>query len=306
MRCWQTRNGSGSLAMRSPDPRTIAEAIDASRDRLRGISPTPWLDARLLAQHITGLDASAVIAYGDSLIDRRRRMRLFELTERRAQGEPIAYIVGRKFFCGLEIAVDRRALVPRPETEELVEACVADLIDQASPKIADIGTGSGAIACALAHLLPGASITASDVSAEALELAAHNADALGFTDQISFVCSDLLADFPPDACFNAIVANLPYVACESPEALEPGVAAYEPSIALMAGPDGLATYRRLLDEAPSFLRGSGSAYFECSPDNAAGLRDLAAGAFADAEISVRKDGAGLDRMVIVRQTATNL
>jgi release factor glutamine methyltransferase len=287
--------------MRSPDPRTIAEAIDFSRNRLRGISPTPWLDARLLAQHITGLDASAIIAYGDSVIDRRRKTRLFELTERRARGEPIAYIIGRKAFCGLEIAVDPRVLVPRPETEELVQTCAADFAQRENPRIADIGTGSGAIACALAHLLPRAAITASDVSAAALELAAHNASTLGFADQISFVRSDLFADFPPGARYDAIVANLPYVAAGAADALEPGVVAYEPSIALMAGADGLAAYRRLLEQAPPFLQTDGCAYFECAPDNADGLRELAARAFPDADVGVRKDLAGLDRMVIVRR-----
>ncbi len=289
--------------MRSPDPRTIAEAIDASRNRLRGISPTPWLDARLLAQHITGLDASAIIAYGDSLIDPRRRSRLFELTERRARGEPVAYIVGRKAFCGLEIAVDPRALVPRPETEELVEACASGLAQARKPRIADVGTGSGAIACALAHLLPDAVITASDISADALELAVHNASTLGFADQISFVRSDLLAEFPPDARFDAIVANLPYVA-ETSDALAPGVAAYEPWLALEGGADGLDAYRRLLAQAPSFLEATGSAYFECSPDNAQALSQLAAAAFPQAQVEIRKDGAGLDRMVIVRHATS--
>src|ERR1700694_5408358 len=99
------RSASVSPAMQSPNPRTIAEAIETCRHRLRSGSRTPWLDARLLAQYVTGLDASAVIAYGDTSIDTHRRRRLFELAERRAAGEPIAYIIGRKSFCGLEIAV---------------------------------------------------------------------------------------------------------------------------------------------------------------------------------------------------------
>ncbi|HXW51087.1 MAG TPA: peptide chain release factor N(5)-glutamine methyltransferase [Candidatus Acidoferrales bacterium] len=285
--------------MPSPEPRTIAEAIDASRDRLRGLSPTPWLDARLLAQHITGLDASAIIAYGDSAIDARRKTRLFELTERRARGEPVAYIVGRKSFCGLEIAVDPRALVPRPETEELVQACLEGVRHLAKPALADIGTGSGAIACALAHFLPDATITASDVSADALELAAHNAQALGFADQISFVRSDLFADYEAGTTFDAIVANLPYVASASEEKVDPHVAAFEPQIALEGGPDGLAAYRRLLEQAPPFLRAGGSVYLECAPGNAAALEKLAVHAFPGARTRIRKDIAGLDRIVIV-------
>jgi release factor glutamine methyltransferase len=282
--------------MQSHNPRTISEAIDACRLRLRGISPTPWLDARLLAQYITGLDASAVIAYGDAALDSRRRSRLFELVERRAAGEPVAYIVGRKAFCGLEIAVDRRALVPRPETEELVAACVADWSGKA-PSIADVGTGSGAIACALAHLIPNATIAASDVSVEALELAAHNVASLGFGEQITLVHSDLLAQFPGRASFDAIVANLPYIATDHLEGLEPGVRDHEPALALMGGADGLDLYRRLLEQARERLRNDGSLYLECGPHNAAQLGSLVSEAFPSSQTDIHKDAAGLERIV---------
>jgi release factor glutamine methyltransferase len=291
--------------MRSLNPRTIAEAIDVCRDRLRGVSPTPWLDARLLAQFITGLDASAVIAYGDAVLDRRRRNLLFELTERRAKGEPVAYIVGRKSFCGLEIAVDRRALVPRPETEELIVACAEKLRDHDAPKIADIGTGSGATACALAHLLPRATIFASDVSAQALELAAHNVSTLGFAEQVTLVRSDLFAGFPSGMRFDAIVANLPYIPDASIETLDPGVREFEPQMALRGGRDGLSVYRRLLDQAPHFLREGGIAYLECGPDNAAQLATLTARAIPAATVVVQKDSAGLDRAVIASTGAGN-
>ena len=238
--------------MPSHSPRTIAEAIDACRERLRGISGTPWLDARLLAQHVTGLDASAVIAYGDAAIDARRRSRLFDLTERRAAGEPVAYLIGHKSFCGLEIAVDRRALVPRPETEEMVALCVQDWNAKA-PTIAELGTGSGAIACALAHLLPNATVTAGDASVDALELAAHNVTALGFGEQVKLVHSDLFTDFP-DGTYDVIIANLPYVATRDLDNLEPSVEKHEPRQALFGGEDGLDVYRRLLDQAPARLR----------------------------------------------------
>jgi release factor glutamine methyltransferase len=295
------KNASGSAVMPSRNPRTIAEAIDACRVRLSGLTPTPWLDARLLAQFITGLDASAIIAYGDSAIDRRRRTRLFELAERRARGEPIAYITGRKAFCGLDIAVDRRALVPRPETEELVLVCASDFRDKDAVTIADIGTGSGATACALAHLLPQANIFASDISGDALELAAHNVTTLGFAEQVTLVRSDLLDGFPNDIRFDAIVANLPYVAEDSAADLEVGVRDHEPALALMGGPDGLAVYRRLLDQAPPFLDERGAAYFECSPGNAATLAEAALRAFPAAEVQIGKDAAGLDRIVSMRR-----
>lgn len=301
MHSWPMRNASGSRAMPSPNPRTIAEAIDVCRDRLRGVSPTPWLDARLLAQFITGLDASAVIAYGDAALDQQRRARLFALTERRAKGEPVAYIIGRKAFCGLDIAIDRRALVPRPETEELVLGCVADFRGRPGATIVDVGTGSGAIACALAHLLPEARITASDVSLEALELASLNISTLGFSEQVTLVKGDLLSAFPAGARFDAIVANLPYVAEDSIDRVEPGVRLHEPGVALMGGRDGLDVYRRLLEQAPAALAQDGAAYLECAPDNAELLASLALDTFVGASVDVRKDGAGLARVVSIHQ-----
>ena len=293
------KNANVLPAMRSHSPRTISEAIDACRDRLRGVSPTPWLDARLLAQFITGLDASAVIAYGDAALDSRRRVRLFELVERRAAGEPVAYIVGRKSFCGLEIEVDRRALVPRPETEELVAACVADW-SAGSPTIAELGTGSGAIACALAHLIPQATILAGDISPEALDLAAHNVTRLGFGEQVSLVCSDLLVQFPDHTHFDVIIANLPYVAADRIDELEPGVRDHEPALALMGGPDGLDLYRQLLEQVPQRMRAGGALYFECGPHNAKDLFRLVSQAFPGGHAEIRSDIAGLERMVICK------
>ncbi|HEV2037764.1 MAG TPA: peptide chain release factor N(5)-glutamine methyltransferase [Candidatus Eremiobacteraceae bacterium] len=285
--------------MPSPNPKTIAEGIDACRNRLRSVSRTPWLDARLLAQYVTGLDASAVIAYGDAALDPRRRQRLFELTERRAAGEPVAYIIGRKAFCGLEIAVDRRALVPRPETEELVLACVNDWSGTA-PAIAELGTGSGAIACALAHLMPDAKIVASDVSDEALELAAHNVRTLGFVDQVTLARSDLFEQYPDGLSFDVIIANLPYVGADSLDDLDPNVREHEPSQALLAGRDGLDAYRSLVAQAPARLRARGALYFECGPRNAEELRSLVAAAFPQARTQTCKDSGGLERMVICR------
>lgn len=303
MRSWLMRSASVSPAMPSPNPRTIAEAIEACRHRLRSVSHTPWLDARLLAQYVTGLDASAVIAYGDTSIDTRRRSRLFELAERRAAGEPLAYIIGRKSFCGLEIAVDRRALVPRPETEELVLACVGDWGGQA-PVIAEIGTGSGAIACALAHLIPRAQITASDVSEEALELAAHNVNELGFSEQVTLVHSSLFAQFPDDARYDVVIANLPYVGTNNLDELQAGVRDHEPAQALFGGSDGLDVYRQLLTQAPERLRAGAALYLECAPHNADTLRSLVSATFANARTEIKKDAAGLERVVISRSVVT--
>ena len=303
MRFSPMKSANVSPAMPSLNPKTIAEAIDACRERLRAVSHTPWLDARLLAQYVTGLDASAVIAYGDASLDERRQARLFDLAERRAAGEPVAYIVGRKSFCGLDIAVDRRALVPRPETEELVLACVQDWSGH-SPAIADIGTGCGAIACALAHMLPDACIIASDASDSALELAAHNIEALAFGEQITLVQGDLFEGFPDGVRFDAVVANLPYVATDNLDELEPNVRDHEPSFALFGGPDGLDVYRRLIAQLPERLAPGAALYLECGPRNARLLGSLITAAFPSGSTEIRNDAAGLERMVICRMEGT--
>ncbi|MBV8171881.1 MAG: HemK family protein methyltransferase, partial [Candidatus Eremiobacteraeota bacterium] len=177
--------------MRSPERlgadaggETIATAVESSRRTLAGRSSTPGLDARMLASHVTGLDASALIAYGDHRLPPRRLGQLQTLTARRAAGEPIAYLIGFKEFCGLRIAVDPRVLIPRPETEELVQRVIADWRGRRA-RVLDLGTGSGAIACALAEGLHEASVTALDASADALAVARQNVEALGFLDRIT-------------------------------------------------------------------------------------------------------------------------
>lgn len=295
------KNANGWPAMRSPN-RTIAAdtiggAVEACRRLLIGVSDTPWLDARVLAQHVTGLDASAIVAYGDHPLSAARRERLFALAHRRAGGEPVAYLVGHKEFCGLRILVDRRVLVPRPETEELVLAIEQDWHGR-PVSILDIGTGSGAIACALAHMLPRAEITATDASGAALEVAKMNVEQLGLSDRIALVEGDLLAPLARHQTYDVIVANLPYVGAHD-DALAPDVRANEPHIALFSGADGLDEYRRLLKAAPERLRTNGRVYLECGPANAHPLSDVARAAFPTRVVSIRRDAGGRERMVLV-------
>lgn len=276
---------------------TIAGAVEACRRRLIGVSDTPWLDARLLASHVTGLDASAIVAYGDNRLPRPRREQLNALTSRRAAGEPIAYLVGFKEFCRLRILVDRRVLVPRPETEELTLAAAEDWRGR-PVDILELGTGSGAIACALAHMLPHATIVATDASEAALEVARANVAQLALGERITLAHGDLFGALQGDERFDAIVANLPYVAERDPD-LSPDVRAHEPALALDAGLDGLALYRRMFEAAPSRLREAGRIYCECGPSTAAGIACIARAAFPDREVQVRKDLGGRDRMVTV-------
>ncbi|MBV8281333.1 MAG: peptide chain release factor N(5)-glutamine methyltransferase [Candidatus Eremiobacteraeota bacterium] len=290
--------------MRSPDlqsnrayAHTIAGAIETCRRKLIGISGTPWLDARLLASHVTGLDASAIVAYGEHALPAQRRKQLEALTLRRAAGEPVAYLVGFKEFAGIRIGVDHRVLVPRPETEELVELVAHDWHGR-NADILDLGTGSGAIACALAHLLTDAAFVASDVNREALDVAAHNVERFALAERVELIESDLFGRFAADRRFDGIVANLPYVADGDPD-LAADVERHEPALALRAGPDGLAVYRRMFERAPQHLRAGGRIYCECGPATARGLAEIAARAFPEREIGVYADRGGRERAVIV-------
>jgi release factor glutamine methyltransferase len=283
---------------------TIAGAVEACRRRLSEVSDAPWLEARLLASHVTGLDSSAIVAYGDSELERSHAQKLADLTARRMSGEPLAYLVGFKDFCGLRIAVNSHVLVPRPETEELVEAVVADWRGRA-PNVLDLGTGSGAIACALANALQGVQLWAVDSSVDALTVARANVEAHLYVDRITVLQSDLFAALPSGLTFDIIVANLPYVAMGDP-ALAANVREHEPAMALDGGADGLDVYRRMLESAPTFLRTPGSLYCECGPGNAYELASLAQKAFAAARVDVRDDLSGKARIVVASlgETAT--
>ena len=290
------KSAAVSKAMTAPE-RSIASAIEAGRRELTGRSSTPALDARVLAGCALGLDASALVAYGENIVDAARLRTFASMVARRKSGEPVAYITGVKEFRGLRIAVDRRVLVPRPETEELVAQVVAHERGT-SPLILDLGTGSGAIACALADSLANARIVATDIDADALDVARENVRALAFADRIEMALGDLFAAVDAGRRFDAVVANLPYVGEDDPD-VEAGVRGFEPPAALFAGPDGLDVYRRMLPAAPKHLTEGGRMYIECGPRNALELAALAKREFPHRRVEIVADLAGRDRMVTV-------
>ena len=293
----QTRSASGWRAM-ARSHNTIAFAIEACRRELLGISPTPALDARVLAGSALGMDASALIAYGENEIDERRFAQLAAMTARRKAGEPVAYIIGSKEFYGKRFIVDRRVLIPRPETEELVARIVSDWRGKA-PSVLDLGTGSGAIACSVADALPSARVLATDASSDALEVAAQNVAAFVLGEQVELAHGNLFSAVPPGRRFDVIAANLPYVGEADRDILEDGVRDHEPSASLFAGGDGLNTYRAMLEAAPQYLEAGGRLYMECGPRNAYPLAGLAASAFPGRRVEVVLDRGGRERMVIV-------
>jgi release factor glutamine methyltransferase len=258
-------------------------------------SPTPRLDAELLIGHALGLPRLDLYTNFDRPLDERELAACRALLERRGRREPVAYILGRWGFHGLDLAVDGRVLVPRPETEVLVERCLALLDGLQAPRFADVGTGSGAIALAVKAARPDASVTATDVSADALAVARANAAALGL--EVELVEADLLAGV--EGRFAVVASNPPYIGEGEMAALEPEVAEYEPRLATVAGPAGTEVLERLVAAAPGALEPGGSLVVECGAGQAAAVRGLMAAAGA-AETSAQPDLAGIDRVVAGR------
>jgi release factor glutamine methyltransferase len=223
---------------------TLREEIAGATASLAEVGcDSPRLDAELLLAHVLGVDRAQLVMRAGEQARPDDRTRYLALLSRRAKREPIAYILGRKDFRHLNLAVDPRVLIPRPETELLVEV---GLTLPRGARVADIGTGSGAIALALKQERPDLDVVGLDVSAGALSVARMNAQRLRL--EVTWVQGDLLGDVECDA----VLANLPYVAED--ELLAPEVARYEPSGALLGGPDGLDLVRRLIQETAEQTR----------------------------------------------------
>ena len=219
--------------------------------------------------------------------------------ERRSRREPVAYILGRWGFRGLDLAVDRRVLIPRPETEELVDVCLEFLmtVPVSVPAVLDVGTGSGAIALAIAEELPAALVAAADISPAALDLARANGADLGL--DVEWLESDLLAAVAGRR-FDLIVSNPPYIPVAELDTLEPEVRVWEPRIATTPGQDGLELLLALVQSAPAALTPNGLLALECGAGQAGAVADaLALAAYTD--IVVREDFAGIERFVTGRR-----
>lgn len=222
---------------------SIREALAAAADALAAVGvDSPRLDAELLLAEATGWDRARLAASPEEGVPADAGRRFGETVRRRLRREPVAYILGRKGFRSIELAVDRRVLVPRPETELLVELA----LELRPARVLDVGTGSGAIALAIATELPGCELIATDTSAAALDVARANAERLGLDGRVEFV--EVMLPLEP-VQVDLIVANLPYVAEREWAGLEPEVTKWEPREALLAGPDGLDVLRTVIPVA---------------------------------------------------------
>ena len=281
---------------------TIGRLLTWTTDYLKQQgAASPRLDAEVLLAAARGCERISLYTAYDQIADEDTRSVFREHVRRRAAGEPVAYLVGHREFFSLSFQVTRDVLIPRPETEHLVIE-VLDLLkkrpaDEAPARVADVGTGSGAIAVSVAKHAANCRVTALDLSAEALEVARGNADRHRVADRIEFVLSDLLTAIPPAEPFDLIASNPPYVSESEWDRLPPDVRNYEPRSALVGGPTGSETIARLIPQAAERLRPGGWLLLEISPMTETAVHRLLGQDGHFTALPTVKDLAGLPRVV---------
>jgi release factor glutamine methyltransferase len=314
----------------SDETSSVARTLAWATDQLRVASSTPRLDAELLLAHVLGWSRAHVLAEARALLADADLTAFRALIARRAALEPVAYLLGHKEFYGLDFIVDRSVLVPRPETELLVDLALElarlratdhrppttdhrlaqnkaeDVLtrspvhpftrspNRSSVVVGDIGTGSGCIAVAVAANLPGALVYAVDISPDALHVARQNVERHGLIDCVRLLQGDLLDPLPEPV--DLLISNPPYTVLSE---IDAGVRQHEPQLALDGGPDGLEVYRRLLAAAPARLRPGAAILLEIGATQGAALCELARAQFPAARVALHQDLAGLDRVVVI-------
>jgi release factor glutamine methyltransferase len=275
------------------DRETVAAALRKGAALLAPVTETPRLEAEVLLAHVTGLTRTALLAHPERPLTADDLARYQDLLNRRRAGVPLPYLTGRVEFFGLEFIATPAVLIPRPETERLVERALAR-----DPHIVvDVGTGSGCVAIALAVRLPRAHIYATDLSRAALRVAAENARRHRVADRIHFLQADLASSLSGPV--DLVVSNPPYVAEEEWASLPESVREYEPRLALDGGPGGLREVQRLLADAARLLRSGGALLVEIGAGQGPDVAALAYAAFPRADIRILPDLAGRDRILEV-------
>ena len=278
---------------------TLKEALNQAGRRIKEAGGvTSALDAAVLLGFVAACDRAGLYRDGSRLLTPEEQNRLDALVARRVTGEPVAYLTGCKEFMGLEFAVTPAVLIPRPETELLVEKALT-LLDGKENLVAEVGTGSGAIAVSLAVNLPRTVIYATDISARALRVAQVNAEKHGVTQRICWRQGDLLAALAEDELtgrLDLIAANLPYITTQELAALPPEVRRYEPVTALDGGADGLALYRRLIPQAKRLLKPQGYLLLEIGCNQRQGVAALLTP--PDWRLNIEQDLTGRDRLAV--------
>ncbi|MGZ8665713.1 MAG: peptide chain release factor N(5)-glutamine methyltransferase [Solirubrobacterales bacterium] len=269
---------------------SLGEALGAATEALAAAGvESPRLDAELLLGSATGLDRARVATALETELPAGAAREFAAMVRRRLRREPVAYILGSKGFRGIEVAVDRRVLIPRPESELLVEVA----LELGPLAVLDVGTGSGAVALAIAAELEGCDVTATDTSPGALEVARANARRLGLERRVRFVAGSV----PADARFDLAVANLPYVAVGDRASLAPEITVWEPPGALFAGDDGLEVLREVV---PRLADATAAIALEVGAGQAGEVAGLAADS-GFGSLETRRDLSGLERVVVGRR-----
>jgi release factor glutamine methyltransferase len=263
---------------------------------------SPRLDAEVLLSHILQKERIYLYVHFDEPLEGAELARFREMVKQRVKRVPVAYIIGEREFMGLPFKVSPAVLVPRPDTEILVEAVIKELGEKTDPVFVDIGTGSGAIVLSILKNIESAQAAAVDISAEALAIARENAERLELAARVDFFQGDLYEPVQ-GRIFDAIVSNPPYIPDADIEGLEPEVREYEPYGALAGGVDGLDFYRKLVNEGAELLRPGGFIAFEVGIHQAQAVAALANVDPAFSKTEIVKDYAGIDRVVILWKNA---
>ena len=267
--------------------------MTTAADLLR-TSPLPALETRVLLMHVLGWRRTELITRDHESLDAKAVERFEALAQRRLNGEPIAQLTGKREFFGLEFEVSPDVLIPRPETELLVETALDAIADTPNARVLDLGTGTGAIAISIAHARPDAGVWAIDRSPAALDIARRNARRLlGAAHSVTFIESDWTAKLDPSLRFEVIVSNPPYIAKDDPH-LTQGDLRFEPRGALTDDADGLSAIRIIIDTAPLLLAPGGALWIEHGYDQADAVRHLLAARGFTGVRSIR-DLAGIER-----------
>jgi release factor glutamine methyltransferase len=292
---------------------SVGDLVSAGARTLAGAKiEAPRFEAQLLASRVLGAGRAELLAHPEWAVGEPERARYDELITRRARHEPIAYLVGEREFFGRPFHVDPRVLIPRPETELLVEAALAEAGGLPAGRwIVDVGTGSGCVAVTLALELPRARVVAADLSWEALEVARLNRERYGLANRVRLVQGDLLSWLPErrpirsdgaaEGCEVLVVANLPYIPEEALEGLPADVREFEPRLALDGGPGGTRLVLRLLEQASRL--GAAGVLAEVDERHATAVEAAARALFPDRAVEVRPDLAGRPRLLRIGRAA---
>ncbi len=281
---------------------TIREGLEDAVKVLRkaGIA-SPRLDGEVLLCHVLHVDRTQILMRGHVLLTDQQSRCFRQWVARRELNEPVAYIIGEKEFWSLAFYVNSHVLIPRPETEILVEEVLRILpgIDHRPARILEIGVGSGAISVALAASQENLQMVATDISSEAIAVARLNAANMGVSERIQFLVGSLFADLP--GVFDVIVSNPPYISDEEFLSLPDDVRKFEPSAALLGGPEGISLHREIINDGSQYLESGGYLIMEIGAGQRRRLEDLLRKTGSYANISCRQDYAGCDRVILARR-----